>query len=271
MRIPQHGLFLSSTASAASLYATFALAVMCLTVACSPTEPSESRDAAESSSPISELKAIDPATTGSLSILVELAGESPEPRQLDIGREPVCQHGGPIYSEFVVAEDGKLANVLVRVAGGHESWRPPTADTAPVQILQSGCVYRPHVIGLQLGTPLSVENHDDLLHNVHLTSRRNSSSNRVQAAGADALTFDFRRPELSIPIQCDLHPWMGAWVHVLDHPWFAVTDAAGLGRIEQLPPGEYQLEAVHEKFGTKTITAKLGANETIELRFTFGE
>jgi len=256
MRITQHALLLTGLATLGHL------------TACTPSEDAAASAESASEAPI-ERAPIDPSATGSLRIVVELEGEAPPPRELDIGREPACDHGTPVYSEFVVVADGKLAGALVRITSGHEGWIAPAPPETPTVLTQRGCVYRPHVLGVQVGAQLLVENEDDLLHNVHVAARKNNRSNQVQTAGAAALEFEFRRPELSIPIQCDIHPWMGAWVHVVDHPWFAVSDATGVARIEGLPPGQYQVEVLHEKFGSKTLQATLEPNESAELRVSF--
>ena len=259
MRITQHALFVVGLCAAGFL------------TACSSSDDAALTSAESSEASLTEREPIDPSATGSLQIVVELAGDAPPPRVLDIAREPACSHDGPIFSEFVVAEDGKLANALVRVISGHERWRVPAPAETPATLSQTGCTYRPHVLGLQVGSKLLIENGDDLVHNVHVVARKNERSNRVQTAGAAALEFEFRRPELSIPVQCDIHPWMGAWLHVIDHPWFAVSDTFGIARIENLPPGQYELEVLHEKFGTKTIRATLEPNGRAELRVSFGQ
>jgi hypothetical protein len=109
------------------------------------------------------------------------------------------------------------------------------------------------VLALRVGRPLLIENLDPLVHNVHLRARRNPDSNQVQAAGAAELVYEFHRAELSIPVQCDIHPWMGAWLHVLDNPWFAVSDGAGEARIEGLPAGKYSVELLHEALGRRRV------------------
>lgn len=227
--------------------------------------------ASPSEAKAAERMAINPAETGSLRIIVELAGEPPEPRQLDVGRDPACEHDGPIFSEFVVARDGRLQGALVRVRSGHERWLPPAPPEEPALLHQEGCIYRPHVLGIQVGTPLLVENDDALVHNVHIRARRNRETNLVQSEGAPALRYDFPKPELSIPVQCDLHPWMGAWLHVLEHPWFAVSGEEGIALIEGLPAGDYELELQHEKFGTERVSVTVAAQVETELTVRLGE
>ena len=212
---------------------------------------------------------VDPETTGAIALTVRLEGQVPAARQLDIGSEPSCDHGEPLFSEFVVAnQEGQLANVLVRITSGHESWLPPAPDPAPVELEQLGCTYRPHVIAYQVGRELVISNRDKLLHNVHLLPKLNPSHNLVQSPGAPELRIEFHRGELAIPVQCDIHPWMGAWIHVLEHPWFSVTDEHGSALIENLPPGEYELELLHEKYGRRTLHCQVQSKAVTDVQYS---
>ena len=56
-----------------------------------------------------------------------------------------------------------------------------------------------------------------------------------------------------MPVRCNNHPWMNAFINVSATPFFAVTDADGHFEIKGLPAGTYTLAAVHEKMGEQTI------------------
>jgi len=76
-------------------------------------------------------------------------------------------------------------------------------------------------------------------------------------------------PEIMVRFKCDVHPWMSAWVGVLEHPFFAVSDAKGAYSIPNLPAGTYTIEAWHEKLGTRTQTVTVGETPAVALDFTF--
>ena len=66
------------------------------------------------------------------------------------------------------------------------------------------------------------------------------------------MTHTFTAKEVMVPFKCDVHGWMNAYVGVLDHPYFAVTDKDGKFELKALPPGTYTIEAWHEKLGAQT-------------------
>ena len=59
----------------------------------------------------------------------------------------------------------------------------------------------------------------------------------------------FEKPEVLVRMKCDVHAWMFAYIGVVDHPYFAVTDKDGSFKISNLPAGEYTIEAFHQKIG----------------------
>jgi hypothetical protein len=206
---------------------------------------------------------------GTLRVEVRLLGEAPPRRALDIRREPACVHDEPPLTERVVADGDRLANVLVHLVDASDAWIPPPAPSEPAALSQRGCIFVPHVIALRVGQQLVVENRDAIVHDVNLRAKRNEHRNRTQPSGAPALHFDFEHAELSIPVQCDRHPWMGAWIHALDHPWFGVTGADGGASIERVPAGRHRVEALHEAFGRASAEVDVAADGITLVTLTF--
>ena len=120
----------------------------------------------------------------------------------------------------------------------------------------------------QTGAPLNVLNSDQTTHNIHPTPVNNREWNQSQPPGAADIENSFARPEVMIPVKCNVHPWMIAYVGVLPHPFFSVTGADGSFEIKGLPPGNYVIEAWHEKYGTFTQNVTVGASESKEVEFT---
>ncbi len=108
-------------------------------------------------------------------------------------------------------------------------------------------MFVPRVIVVPAEGTVEFLNSDRLLHNLHSASRDNPAFNRTQPKGR-TIPIAFRKPEI-IRIDCDLHPWMRAWVVVAEHPFYAVTNDRGEFVLENLPRGNYTLQVWHESLG----------------------
>ena len=178
---------------------------------------------------------------GTITGKVLFSGTPPTPSKLDMGLEPSCAAAHPnAVSEDIVVTDGKLANVFVYLKGGPvEKYTFPQSPEATLD--QNGCRYIPHVIGLQVNQMLKITNSDKATHNIHPTPKSNAEWNESQPAGTPPKDKSFSRKETLIPVKCNIHPWMKAYIGVLEHPFFAVTGADGSYTIENVPPGDYTI------------------------------
>ena len=122
---------------------------------------------------------------------------------------------------------------------------------------------------MRVGQPLEIVNSDPTLHNIHAMPKANAEFNNGQPIQGMKTTHTFTAKEVMVPFKCDVHGWMNAYVGVLDHPYFAVTDKDGKFELKGLPPGTYTIEAWHEKLGTQTQSVTIGAKETKDVTFTF--
>ena len=158
----------------------------------------------------------------------------------------------PTTHFYVVGPKGELADVVVSLKD--VTGKSAGASAAPLVIDQKGCVYTPSIAAVQTGQEIVVKNSDTCVHNVHTKPKvdGNEESNQVQMPGGADLTFTFPKPEPFLKFQCDVHPWMFAWVTVIDSPYFAVSDKDGKFTIKNVPPGKYTVEAAHRKLGSQT-------------------
>lgn len=201
----------------------------------------------------------------SLSGAVILIG-TPKPEiPIDLG--PSCSRLNPgrvTTRHFVVSPEGGLANVLVYV----QNARPGGPLVEAPLLDQVGCMFEPYVLALVAGQELPIRNSDPEFHNIHGSPKINREFNLGQPLPGTVMKRSLDQPELFIRLKCDVHPWMFAYVCVLNHPFFAVTDTNGLFRLPGgLPAGEYQVTARHLKAGELTQTVTLGEGERRELRF----
>jgi hypothetical protein len=216
---------------------------------------------------------VDPAAAGTVTGTIHFKGKRPAPKAIDMSEEPACveAHRGKAYDEsLVVGKDGALANAFIYVKGGLEGKTfaiPPT----PVVIDQSGCWFRPRVMGIQMGQVLQVINSDPVTHNIHPMAEINRAWNHSQGAGDPPIARKFIKPEIMIPVKCNIHSWMHAFIGVLPYPYFAVSKDDGSFAIHNLPPGTYTIAVWQEKLGTQEQQITVPAHGTAEANFTFKE
>jgi uncharacterized protein (DUF2141 family) len=79
----------------------------------------------------------------------------------------------------------------------------------------------------------------------------------------------FNRPEVFLQAKCSVHPWMGAYVAIMEHPFYSVTNSSGEFNLPNLPVGKYTVEAWHEVFGTQTQEIEVLESGAPSLAFTF--
>jgi plastocyanin len=213
---------------------------------------------------------VDAATAGNVTGMVALEGTPPAADQIRMNSDPVCvkEATNTETEYFVVGDGGGLGNVFVYVKEGLGGRSFPT-PSEPLTLDQDGCRYHPHVFGIQVGQTLEIVNSDPTLHNIHATPAANDEFNTGQPIEGMKFDLTFTSAEVMVPFKCDVHGWMNAYVGVLDHPYFAVSDSSGTFDISTLPPGEYVIEAWHEKLGTQTQNVTIGEKETKEISFTF--
>jgi hypothetical protein len=200
---------------------------------------------------------------------VKLSGTPPEERPIKPLKDDVAC--GKLVSEvpttkfYVTGPNKELADVVVMLKG--VTGKSTGASAKPAVLDQKGCLYVPQILAIQTGQKLVVKNSDPALHNVHAnpTADKNSSANagklnRAQMAGGPDLDFTFPAAENFLKFQCDVHPWMFAWVTVVDSPYFAVTDKDGKFTIKDVPPGKYTVTALHRK------AALTGVDKEVEVK-----
>jgi plastocyanin len=169
---------------------------------------------------------------------------------------------------FVVGSKGEFADVVVSLKG--VSGKSAGTGASPTVLDQKGCIYTPQILAIQTGQKLLVRNSDNCIHNVHCTPAvpGNDEHNDGQMAGAADLTYTYAKPEMFIKFECNVHPWMRAWVCVFDHPYFSVSDKAGKFVIKNVPPGKYTVEANHRKLGPQTQDVEVKDSDAT-VNFTF--
>ncbi|HLH18995.1 MAG TPA: carboxypeptidase regulatory-like domain-containing protein [Bryobacteraceae bacterium] len=243
---------------------------------CGGSSSSEAPKTAESAAPAAGAGTAgatpDEANGGTITGKVAFDGTPPVMKTLDMSATAYCEHahqGKPVKSEEVVVNpNGTLKNAFVWVKSGLPADKQWAVPTNSVLLDQTGCMYSPHVVGVMAGQSLDIKTSDQTNHNIHPMPKDNPEWNETQAPGTPDKQKTFARQEVMIPVKCNIHPWMRAYIGVVPHPFFAVTGDDGTYTIKGLPPGTYTVEVWHEKYGTQDQQVTVGAKETKTQDFT---
>lgn len=197
---------------------------------------------------------------GTVSGTVKYEGTAPKPKEIAITKDKeVCAKEAHHDESLVVGEGGGLANAVVVVKGAKGELKPEE-----VKFDQNGCRYHPHVLAFPAGSTVDILNSDGILHNIHTYSKENPSFNMAQPKFKKEIKKQLDKAEV-VKVTCDAHGWMRAWWYVADTPYYAVTDDKGNFTINNVPPGDYTVEAWQEELGTvdQKVEVKPGATATV--------
>jgi hypothetical protein len=213
------------------------------------------------------------AGSASVSGKISFEGTPPATEKVKLNADPKCaaMHKEGLERTPIHVKDGGLGDVLVYVKSGAKGTFP--APTEPVLLDQKGCDYSPHMVVMRAGQPLKIRNSDDTLHNIHPRPSVNAEFNIGQPRqGMESVREGekgFTKPEVMIPVGCDVHPWMRAYISVFEHPFYAVSKEDGTFEIKGLPAGEYEIEAFHGKLKGQTQKVTVKDGEAAKADFTF--
>ena len=204
------------------------------------------------------------SVAGTVQGTVRVDGDCPKLPPIRVGRDAgVC--GAEQANEAASASPGGgLRNVVVSL----HAVKPPAPTVPPppgkATVDQVGCMYKPHVQAVTVGSELTLVNSDRVLHNVHANLAGVTVFNMAMPIKGQRLPTKLTRPG-PVRLQCDAgHTWMNAWIYVLGEPLFAVTDDRGHFSIPAVPAGEYTIEYWHEPLDGK------GAGVTKSARLVVG-
>jgi plastocyanin len=204
-----------------------------------------------------------------LTIKAPFEGTAPVAEKMKTDADAKCKlaHPNGLDSDQVIVNaNATLKNVFIYakegVTGKFE------APKEVVKFDQVGCAYNPKVFGIMVGQPLEILNSDDTLHNVHALPTASQGFNLGMPIKGMKLKKSFAKPEVMVKIKCEVHPWMGAWAGVLEHPFYGVTGEDGSTTLKDLPAGDYTIEAWHEKYGTQTQKVTVTGQDQ-EISFAF--
>jgi hypothetical protein len=208
---------------------------------------------------------------GTIEGRVTVHGPLPAVEPIRMGVDPTCvQVAGATpgnSDEVVVATDGAVANAFIYLKAGLESQYTYAVPTTPVVLDQRGCRFVPRVLGIRARQTLDIVNSDPTEHDIHGLPGPNGQFNHLQPVQGMRETHVFTVPQVMLRMKCDVHPWMSAFVGIVDHPFFALTESDGRFTLTGVPDGHYTVEMWHERFGTLTVEAVIADQQSARADF----
>jgi hypothetical protein len=208
------------------------------------------------------------ADGGRISGTIRFAGKAPAPEPVAITKDKaVCGARRHTSETLVVGSDGGVRYAVVSIdpvpAGKpFDAGQRPTLD-------QQGCWFTPHVLLSPAGGAVDILNNDGILHNLHTFPNHNRPINVAQPKFRKRMTQSFALPD-RVRVTCDVHAWMGAWIIVTAHPYYAVSAADGSYSLDDVPPGEYTVAVWHESLGTVERKVTVPPGGDIDASFSLG-
>ena len=214
-----------------------------------------------------EAPAAAAAGTNTLKGSVAWDGDAPKRKKLNREADPVCDKEEMLAEETIVTE-GKLANVVVTIAGQGFAAKAASGDIA---IAQQSCMYRPRIQCGVVGQKVAITNADATMHNIHGYKEGGAKSwfNQAQMGGAPPVKKELKKAGVAA-FKCDVHPWMAGYVYTTETGYCAVSAEDGSWALEGLPAGKWTITAWHEIYGEKTaeVTIEEGKEASLDITYS---
>jgi plastocyanin len=223
-----------------------------------------------------------------LTMTVLLDGQAPEPKVLEMKADPKCGTDKQYSDDLVVDPKTKaIANIVFMIDTKKTKLEPsqihPDLKNVPSTkpILDNvKCKFSPHLLAVRAGQTITVKNSDDASHNAKFSFFENTEVNPMIQSGSSKDVETTKEEKAPTKVDCNIHPWMNAYVIVTNHPYVGISGTDGKIKIEKLPAGveidfklwhESQDKSIEEvsiggkketwKKGSVKLTLKEGAND----------
>lgn len=169
---------------------------------------------------------------------------------------------------YLIDGNGAFKNTVVYIEAA-----PASAATDPQKlniIENTGCRYAPRILAMQKGERLRVRNNDPKLHIPHSYLNERTVFMLSLPFKSSILDATQKIKDAGIlKLVCDTHAWMLGFIHVFDHPYFAVSDDKGAFSIANVPAGTYTLKAWHEDAGVRSQEVVVSGSGDVRVSFEF--
>lgn len=156
------------------------------------------------------------------------------------GKDGAVCDVAPIPNQAIVVDSATngIQNIVVYARKAPRVNEEVEAAGGEVTFDQKQCLFLSHVTGIQVGQTLKILNSDPIGHNTNISPPADTGANVLLPGGGSADYKFSRQQDTPVAVQCNIHPWMKAYVLPRKDAYFAVTDAQGKFTISKLPAGE---------------------------------
>ncbi|MEE8410462.1 MAG: hypothetical protein V3T05_12720 [Myxococcota bacterium] len=206
---------------------------------------------------------------GAIEVTVRFEGTPPKMGLQDRSHDRYCRLSRTKDETVLVAKDGTLRNVIVRISKGIDETIEPPEE--PVVIDQTKCMFRPRVSVAIENQKVHLLNSDKTMHNVHGFRGQPPRTifNLAQIDGGKPIEKKFLDGGEIISLRCDVHPWMASYIAISTHPYWALIRDTGPARIENVPTGKKTVETWHEVYGFESIEVDVRAGQMTKATITY--
>ena len=204
----------------------------------------------------------DPAL-GAIEGRVTLEGDPPALAALEIpanNKDHAACSGKAQDLRLLVSSAKEVKDAVISVAGYKPELKPAPRE---ITLENKHCTFLPRIQATTVGSKLTVTSSDPFLHNTHGLMALNF--NKAITKGDEIVQKLLKQGDGLI--QCDLHPWMQAWIKIFLHDLFDVTDPKGTFKLVNVPPGEHEIEVWHQFLEAPKQKVKVEPGKTVKLDF----
>ena len=210
---------------------------------------------------VSHLKPWLPLAVAVLAAGVVVSAQSPEPETPAAGTTQTGNITGKVTA-------GKGISVVWLEAAPGSTFPKPNK---PAMVSQKALRFVPHVMAIPAGETVDFLNGDNVQHNIFwpaISGNKKLSHTLGTWPKGQTRMFQFTTPGV-VPLLCNVHPEMSAYIVVTPTPFLAETDDAGSFMIADVPDGSYKVTAWHE--GYKTLSKPVTVAKDARVDFTLSK
>lgn len=162
--------------------------------------------------------------------------------------------------------DGELLENAVVTLVPNFDMEKPYVMRRENEMRQENTLFAPFVLPVGVGDSVTFPNFDEFRHHVYSFSKAKRFELRLYGKD-ETKSIQFDQPGV-VALGCNIHDNMLAYIYISEAPIFAKTNVDGIAQFDDLPDGEYTIEAWHpgvsRKGGAEPKIVTVGAGSTEE-------